>query len=77
MVGILKRAWIPLLIEVVALAGVVVYRVHGFFGSNNETPRPGAGLAEDTEPFHPKVVTRGADGPMALVAARRPDDPPE
>ncbi|MET0455795.1 MAG: MmpS family transport accessory protein, partial [Mycobacterium sp.] len=41
MVGIRKRAGIPLLIEVVALAGVVVYRVHGFFGSNNETPRPG------------------------------------
>ncbi|MGH3637800.1 MAG: MmpS family transport accessory protein [Mycobacterium sp.] len=71
MVGILKRAWIPLLIVVVvALTGVVVYRMHGLFGSNNETTRPGAGLAEDAEPFNPKVVTyeiSGTDGAVATI----------
>jgi len=68
-VGILKRAWIPLLIVVVvAVAGVVVYRMHGFFGSNNETTRPGAGLADDAEPFNPKVVTYEVSGTEGAVA---------
>ena len=69
MVGILKRAWIPLLIVVVvAVAGVVVYRMHGFFGSNNEITRPGAGLAQDAEPFNPKVVTYEVSGTEGAVA---------
>lgn len=71
MVGILKRAWIPLLIvAVVALSGVVVYRMHGMFGSNNEITRPGAGLAQDAEPFNPKVVTyeiSGTEGAAATI----------
>ena len=71
MVGILKRAWIPLLIVVVVLlAGGVVYRMHGFFGSNNETTREGAGLAQDAEPFNPKVVTYeiyGTEGAVATI----------
>ena len=71
MVGILKRAWIPLLIVVVvAVAGVVVYRMHGFFGSSNEITRPGAGLAQDAEPFNPKVVTyeiTGTEGAVATI----------
>ena len=71
MVGILKRGWIPLLIVVVvAVAGVVVYRMHGFFGSNNEIARPGAGLAQDAEPFNPKVVTYevfGTEGAVATI----------
>ena len=71
MVGIVKRAWIPLLIVVVvALGGVVVYRMHGFFGSDNETTRPGAGLAQDAEPFNPKVVTyqiTGTEGAVATI----------
>ena len=69
MVGILKRAWIPLLIVVVvAIAGVVVYRMHGLFGSNNEITRPGAGLAQDAEPFNPKVVTYEVSGMEGAVA---------
>lgn len=69
MVGILKRAWIPLLIVVVvAIAGVVVYRMQGFFGSNNEITRPGAGLAQDAEPFNPKVVTYEVSGMEGAVA---------
>ena len=71
MVGILKRAWIPLLIVVVvAVGGVVVYRMHGLFGSNNEITRPGAGLAQDAEPFNPKVVTyeiTGTEGAVATI----------
>jgi len=68
-VGIVKRAWIPLLIAVVvALGGVVVYRMHGFFGSDNEITRPGAGLAQDAEPFNPKVVTYQITGTKGAVA---------
>ncbi len=69
--GILKRVWIPLLIVVVvAVAGLVVYRMHGLFGSNNEITRPGAGLAQDAEPFNPKVVTYevfGTEGAVATI----------
>jgi len=69
MVGILKRAWVPLLIVVVvAIAGVVVYRMHGLFGSDNEITRPGAGLADDAEPFNPKVVTYEISGTEGAVA---------
>ncbi len=71
MVGILKRAWIPLLIVAVALvAASVVYRMHGYFGSDNEITRSGAGLAQDAEPFNPKVVTyevSGSDGSVATI----------
>jgi hypothetical protein len=68
-VGIIKRGWIPLLIVVVvALAVTVVYRLHGLFGSNNEITRPGAGLAQDAEPFNPKVVTYEVSGPAGAVA---------
>ncbi|WP_111511800.1 MmpS family transport accessory protein [Mycobacterium kyogaense] len=69
MVGILRRAWLPLLIvAVVAVGAVVVYRMHGFFGSNNETTRPGSGLAQDAEPFNPKVVVYEITGPTGTVA---------
>ena len=69
MVGIIKRAWIPLLIiAVVAVAAVVVYRMHGFFGSDNEITRPGAGLAQDAEPFNPKIVTYQVSGVPGAVA---------
>lgn len=69
MVGIIKRAWIPLVIVVVvAIAATVVYRMHGFFGSNNEITRSGAGLAQDAEPFNPKVVTYEVAGGAGTVA---------
>ena len=81
MVGIVKRAWIPLLIVVVvALGGVVVYRMHGFFGSDNETTRPGAGLAQDAEPFNPKVVTyqiTGTEGAVATINYLNLDSTPQ
>lgn len=55
---------------VVAVGSLVVYRTQGFFGSNNETTRPGAGLADDAEPFDPKVVVYevfGIDGAVATI----------
>jgi hypothetical protein len=78
---ILKRAWIPLLIVVVfAIGGLVVFRMHGFFGSNNEITRPGAGLAEDAEPFDPKVVRYeifGMEGAVATINYLDPDAVPQ
>jgi hypothetical protein len=70
-IGVVKRAWIPLLIVmVVAVAGFVVHRMHGFFGSNTEVTRSGSGLAQDSEPFDPKVVTYeifGMEGAVATI----------
>ncbi|OBJ44826.1 hypothetical protein A5630_15590 [Mycolicibacterium mucogenicum] len=71
MIGLLKRVWIQLLIVVVVAAGgFVVYRMHGIFGSGTEITRPGAGLAEDAEPFNPKVVKYevfGTEGAVATI----------
>ena len=71
MTRVLKRAWMPLLIvAVIVIGGLVVYRMNGIFGSNNEITRPGAGLAEDAEPFDPKVVTYeifGMEGAVATI----------
>jgi Mycobacterium membrane protein len=56
MMGLAKRAWIPLvIIVVVAIAGFTVDRIRGFFGAEGiiVTPRV---FAEDPEPFDPKVV---------------------
>jgi hypothetical protein len=66
---VLKRAWMPLLIVVVvAIAGFTVYRMHGVFGSDNETTSAGAGLANDAKPFNPKRVTYEIFGPQGAVA---------
>jgi hypothetical protein len=66
---LLKRLWILLVIlTVVAIAGFCVYRFRGFFGSHNETTRPGSGLANDTKPFNPKIVTYEIFGPAGAVA---------
>src|SRR6202158_5463257 len=67
--NVLKRGWIPLLIVVVvAVAGFTVYRMHGVFGSDNETTSAGAGLANDAKPFNPKRVTYEIFGPKGAVA---------
>jgi Mycobacterium membrane protein len=71
---VLKRAWMPLLIVVVvAIAGFTVYRMHGVFGSDNETASAGAGLANDAKPFNPKRVTSEIFGPQGAVAADQLD----
>jgi hypothetical protein len=56
MIGVLKRAWIPLLLVVVAVvAGFAVDRIRGFFGSEGVLVTPKI-FAEDAKPFKPKVV---------------------
>ena len=56
MIGVLKRAWIPLLlVSVIVIAGFTVARLRGFFGAEGilVTPRV---FSEDAESFDPKVV---------------------
>ncbi len=56
MLGLARRAWIPLLIVVVvAIAGFTVHRIRTFFGSEGILTTPKV-FAEDPEPFDPKVV---------------------
>lgn len=56
MTGLLKRAWIPILIVVVvAVAGFTVHRIRGFFAAEGVLVTP-KNFADDPEPFNPKVV---------------------
>ena len=56
MIGVVKRAWIPLLIVVVVVvAGFTVQRIRGYFGSDGVIVTP-KNFADDPEPFDPKVV---------------------
>lgn len=64
----LRKAWMPLLIlAVVAIAAFTVDRLHGVFGKT-EITRPGSGLANDPEPFNPKVVVYEVFGPPGATA---------
>src|ERR1700709_1983258 len=52
----LKRAWIPILIViVVAIGGLTVYRIRGFFGAD-DSASTASEKVDDTKPFNPKVV---------------------
>jgi Mycobacterium membrane protein len=56
-IGLAKRAWIPLLIVVVVvIAGFTVHRIRTFFGAEGIIVTPKV-FADDPEPFDPKVVT--------------------
>lgn len=56
MIRALKRAWIPLLLVVVAVvAGFTVHRLRGFFGSEGIMVTPKV-FADDPKSFDPKVV---------------------
>ena len=56
MVGLLKRAWIPLVLLLVAvIAGFTVDRIRGFFGSEGVLVTQRV-FSEDPESFDPKVV---------------------
>lgn len=56
MIGALKKAWIPLLLVVVAvIAGFTVHRLRGFFGSEGVLVTPKV-FADDRKSFDPKVV---------------------
>lgn len=73
-------------VVVVGVAGFCVYRLHGIFGSHNNTSAAG-GISDQTEPFSPKHITlevfgnpggggdhqlRGHQCPAAAGAQRSP-----
>ncbi len=65
---LLRKAWMVLLIAVVvAIAAFAVDRLHGVFGKT-ELTRPGSGLADDAQPFNPKVVVYEVFGPPGATA---------
>ena len=56
-------------VVVVAVAGFAVYRLHGIFGSHNNTSANG-GLSNEIVPFNPKQVVLevfGAPGAVATI----------
>jgi len=64
----IKRWWMVLVVAaVVAVAGFCVYRLHGIFGSHNNTSA-GGGISEQTEPFNPKRITLEVFGDPGAVA---------
>jgi hypothetical protein len=65
--GLLKRAWIPLLLVVVlSISGLVVTRLHKVFGSQDLNANSGAGIK--IVQFNPKVVKYDIDGPPGSTA---------
>jgi Mycobacterium membrane protein len=67
--GLLKRwwIWIPLvLVIVLSVSGLVVFRLHKIFGSQDLNANAGAGIK--IVQFNPKVVTYEVDGPPGSTA---------
>jgi hypothetical protein len=65
---VVRRWWVVLVVAVVvAVASFCVYRLHGIFGSHNNTSA-GAGIADQTEPFNPKHITLEVFGDPGAVA---------
>ena len=65
---VIRRNWIVLVaVVIVAVAGFCVYRLHGNFGSHNNTSA-GVGISEQTEPFNPKHITLEVFGDPGAVA---------
>jgi flagellar basal body-associated protein FliL len=68
--GLVKRGWMLLVaVVVMAVAAFGVYRLHGIFGSHNDTSTP-TGVLNDSVPFNPKHVTYevfGAPGTVATI----------
>lgn len=68
LIRFLRKVWMPLVIlAVVAVAVFTVDRLQGVFGKT-ETTRPGSGLADDAEPFNPKIVVYEIFGPPGAIA---------
>jgi hypothetical protein len=66
--SLIRRWWTVLVVIVVAaVAGFCVYRLHGIFGSHNNTSAAG-GISEQTEPFNPKHITLEVFGDPGAVA---------
>jgi hypothetical protein len=65
--GLLKRAWIPLvLVVVLSVSGLVVSRLHRIFGSEDLNANADAGI--EIVQFNPKVVTYEITGPPGATA---------
>lgn len=63
-----KRGWMVLVAVVVVLvAGFTVYRLHGIFGSHNNTSTA-SGFSNEIVPFNPKHVVMEVSGPPGTVA---------
>jgi Mycobacterium membrane protein len=66
--SLVKRGWMVLVaVAVVALAGFGIYRLHGIFGSHNNTSANG-GLSNEIVPFNPKQVVLEVFGTPGAVA---------
>jgi MmpS family membrane protein len=70
MSAVLKQGWMVLVaVLVVAFAGFGIYRLHGIFGSHDNTTA-NSGLANEIVPFNPKSVVLevfGAPGAVATI----------
>jgi hypothetical protein len=65
---LVRRWWMGLVaVLVIALAGFMVFRLHGIFGSNNNTATP-RGVSDEIVPFNPKRVVLEVFGPPGTVA---------
>jgi len=65
--GIVKRAWIPLVLSVVfAVSALAVVRLHAILGSEDLNGASDAG--SEIVQFHPKVVTYEVFGPDGSTA---------
>jgi hypothetical protein len=65
---VLSRTWIPFVVLVVAaVGGFVVFRVHGYFGSEKRESYADSNL-KNPEPFNPKRITYEVFGPTGTVA---------
>ncbi|MGD1173464.1 MmpS family transport accessory protein [Mycobacterium seoulense] len=68
--ALVRRRWMVLVaVLVVALAGFAIYRLHGIFGSHDNTSA-NSGLANEIVPFNPKRVVLevfGAPGATATI----------
>jgi hypothetical protein len=66
--GLVRRWWIVLVtVAVVAGAGFAVYRLHGIFGSDDDTSAV-SGISNEIVPFNPKHVILEVFGPPGTVA---------
>jgi hypothetical protein len=65
---VLSRTWIPLVIlAVVVVGGFIVYRVHGYFGSEKRESYADSNL-QNPKPFNPKRIVYEVFGPPGTVA---------
>jgi hypothetical protein len=67
MTGVLKRAWIPVvLVVVLAVSGLGVVRLHKIFASQDLNANAGAGIK--IVQFNPKIVIYDVFGPAGSTA---------